>query len=153
MPTKLENRREQLTGMILELQANQVAVNRLRDWYGVFVFTGGDVPSGRYDLLAIASYLQHPFAANRISVGEVERYRHLVETIMQPRRDIAEGPRTLRFRKNLGDIFDRACCDIQALEIALKPVLAKLLEELMSPFPAPRMDATRTIARRPGENG
>jgi hypothetical protein len=134
---------EQLTGMIQELQSNHIALDRLRDWYGVFVFTGGDVPRGRCDLLAIASYLERPFAADRISTGEVERYRHLVEATMEPRQDVAAGPRTLRCRKDLGDAFDRASADIQTLETALEPVLAKLLKELEPPFPAPKMDLKR----------
>lgn len=147
MATTLGKHREQLTGMMLELQANQAALKRLRGWYGVFVFTGGDVPSGRYGLLAMASYVERPFAADRISVGEVERYRHLVEATMQPRRDVTAGPRTLRYRKGLGDVFDRASSEIRTLEIAMESVLAKLLKELEPPLPAPEMEVTKAISQ------
>ena len=145
MPVKSGKHGEQLTRMILELQGNQAALKRMRDWYGVFVFTGGAVPRGRYDLQAIASYLERPFAADRISVGEVERYRYLVEVTMQPGQDVTAGPKTLRYRKDLGDVFDQASAEIQTLGIALESVLAKLLKELETPFPAPEMDATRAI--------
>jgi hypothetical protein len=133
--------------MMLELQANPAALKRLRDWYGVFVFTGGDVPSGRYDLLAMASSVERPFAADRISVEEVERYRHLVEATLQPRRDVTAGPRTLRYRKALGDVFDRASSELQTWEIALESVLATLLKELEPPFPAPEREATKAISQ------
>jgi hypothetical protein len=135
--------REQLTEMLLELQANQVTLRRLRDWYGVFAFTGGDVPSGRCDLPAIASYLERPFAADRIPLGEVERYRHLVEAAMEPRQDMAAGPRTLRCRKDIGDAFSRASSEIQTLETALESVLAKVLKELEPPSPSPESPAER----------
>lgn len=143
MLAELRQHREQLTGMMLELQANQVALKRLRGWYGVFVFTGGGVPNGQCDLLAIASYLEHPFAADRISFGEVERYRNLVEATMEPRQDVAAGPRTLRCRKELGDAFDRASSEIQTLETALESALTALLNDTELPFPVSEMDAKR----------
>jgi hypothetical protein len=134
---------QQLTEMLRELRANHVALKGLRDWYGVFVFTGGDVPSGRCDLLAMASYLERPFAADRISTGEVERYRQLIDATMQPKQDVSARPRTLRCRTDLGDAFDRAFSEIQTLEAALEPVLAKLLAEREQPSPARNTRYTR----------
>jgi hypothetical protein len=126
-------RREQLMGMILELQSNRVSIKRLRDWYTVFVFTGGDAPNSPYDRLAIAAYLKRPFATDRICIGEVERYRHLVEVAMgRGPQNVAE-PRTLRCRSDLADVFDRTSSEIQTLETAIQSVLAKLLRELDSP--------------------
>lgn len=127
----------QLTRMIQELQANQVALVGLRDQYGTFVFTGGDVPSGRCALHAVVSYLERPVASDRILVGELERYRRLVEATMEPRQDVSARPRTLRCRKALGDAFERASSEIQTLATALESVLANLLEELEPPFPSP----------------
>jgi hypothetical protein len=141
MPADPGKHQEQLTGMMLDLHANQAALKSLGDWYGVFVFTGGNVPSGRSNLVAISSYLKRPFAIDRISVEEVERYRHLVETILQPEVAVAPRPRTLRCRKDLGDGVDRALAEIQTLEITLGAVLAELVKELTLPFP--QADAKR----------
>ena len=63
-----------LAEMLQELQANQAGLKRLQDPYGVFVFTGGALPSGPFELLAVNSYLARPFATDRISTGEVQRY-------------------------------------------------------------------------------
>lgn len=133
----------QLTGMIRELRANQVALMGLRDQYGTFVFTGGDVPSGRCGLPAIASYLERPFASDRIPVGELDRYRQLIEATIEPRQDVAARPRTLRCRKGLGDAFERASSEIQTSATALESVLANLLKELERPFPSPEHRPTR----------
>ena len=36
--------REQLAAMLRELQTNRGVLAGLTSWYGLFVFTGGDVP-------------------------------------------------------------------------------------------------------------
>ena len=126
--------------MMRELQANHVVLKELQDWYGVFVFTGGDVPRGQCDLLASDSYLARPFATDRICGGEVKRYRQLVEGIMEPGENVAAGPRSLPCRTDLGDGFDRAFSEINTLETALESALTGLLNEMEPPFPAPEMD-------------
>ena len=145
-PAELRKDREQLVAMIRELQTNRIILDGLLKCYGMFLFTGGVVPREPWGLDAVTSYLQCPFAADRISIREVERYRHLVEATMEPRLDVAAGPRTLRCRKDLGDVSDRASSEIQTLETALESILAKLLKdlkELESPFPAPEIDVKR----------
>ena len=64
---------------------------------------------------------------------------------MQPKPVVTAGPRTVRCRKALGDVFDRVFFEIQTLEIVLKSVLAKLLTELDFPFSVPTMDAPSAI--------
>jgi hypothetical protein len=118
----------QLTGMIQELQTNQATLKGLMNWYGVFVFTGGDVPRGRCDLVAITSYLERPFAADRISTGKVERYQHLVGEIMELGQGFEAGPRTLRCRTSIGDAFRRTSSEIQTLGSALESALTSLAQ-------------------------
>lgn len=138
--TAWRTHQEQLTGMMLELQANHVALKQLQDWYGVFVFTGGDVPSGRCDLVAADAYMARPFATDRICRGEVKRYRQLVAAAMEPGADVAAGPRSLPCRTELGIAFDRAFSEIKTLEAALESALTGLLNESEPLFPAPETD-------------
>ena len=73
----------------------------------------------------------------------VRRYNYRrcnICTFKELRQDVAAGPRTLRCREDLGDVFDRASSEIQTLEAALESVLAKLWKELEPPVPAPEMD-------------
>jgi hypothetical protein len=107
--------RQQSAGMKLELQTNQAVLDGLSNWYGVFAFTGGIVPSGRCELAAINSYLECPFAADCISTEDVKRYRHLIESIMVPTAGISVRPRTLRGRKQIADAFGRAAAEIESL--------------------------------------
>ncbi len=107
--------RQQSAGIKLELQTNQSVLNGLLNWYSVFAFTGGAVPSGHCELAAVNSYLDHPFAADCILTGEVERYRCLIESIMMPQAGIPVRPRTLRGRKQIADAFGRTAAEIEAL--------------------------------------
>ena len=129
LPDELRTYRKELTAMILELQANQAALKGLLDWYGVFAFTGGDVPRGRYSLVGITSYLERPFATSRISTAEVERYGHLVEAVVELGQGPAAGPRTLRCRHDLADAFGRVASEIQTLGSTLESALTKALKE------------------------
>jgi hypothetical protein len=101
--------------MRLELQTNQAVLKGLLNWYGVFAFTGGAIPSGQCELAAVNSYLKRPFATDCISTEEVERYRCLIESIMIPGAGIPARPRTLRGRKQIADAFGRAASEIQSL--------------------------------------
>ena len=73
LPAKLRKYREPLAGLILELQTNQATLEELLNSHGVFAFTGGVVPQGQVSLVGVTSYLERPFAANRVSTAEVQR--------------------------------------------------------------------------------
>ena len=107
--------RQQSAGMRLELRTNRAVLDRLANGYSVFAFTGGTVPSGRFELLAIKSYLERPFATDCISTEEVEHYRYLIESIMIPGKGVPPRPRTLPGRKQIADSFDRAAAEIRSL--------------------------------------
>lgn len=126
-PADLRNCREQLVArMILELQANRITLSEMKDWYGLFVFTGGEIPTGRYDLGALTSYLQRPFADDHILTGEMERYRHSVEAIANLGQGTAASkPRTLRCRKGMGEAFNRASLEMLSLGNGLELALAR----------------------------
>ena len=115
VPGELPARQQQSAGLSLELQTNQAVLDGLLNWYSVFAFTGGTVPSGRCELAAVNSYLALPFATDCISTEEVERYRCLIESIMVPTAGIPAGPRTLRCRKQMSDAFGQAAAEIQDL--------------------------------------
>lgn len=129
LPAELRTYRKELTAMILDLQTNQTALKGLLDWYGVFAFTGGDVPRGRYSLVGITSYLERPFATSRIVTGEVERYGHLLEAATELGQGVTAGPRTLRCRHDMADAFGRVASEIQTLGSTLESVLTKALKE------------------------
>jgi hypothetical protein len=122
-PGESPARRKQSAGMRLELQANQAVLDGLLNWYSVFAFTGGNVPSGRCELAAINSYLELPSATDCISTEEVKRYRYLIESIMIRREGIPTRPRTLRCRKQIADAFGREASEIQSLGSRLKSAL------------------------------
>ena len=107
--------RQRSAGLNLELQANQSVLERLLHCYSVFAFTGGTIPSGQCDLAATDSYLESPFATNRISTEEVKRYRYLIESIRRPTPGVSERPRTLRGRKRIADALGRAVSEIRSL--------------------------------------
>jgi hypothetical protein len=107
--------RQQSAAMILELQAHQAVLNGLSNWYSVFAFTGGMVPSGRCELVAINAYLECPFAADCISTEEVKHYRRLIKSIMIPREGVDTRPRTRRDRRQIADSFGRAAAEIRSM--------------------------------------
>jgi hypothetical protein len=115
--------RQQSAGMRLELQTNQAVLDGLLNWYSVFAFTGGIVPSGRCELVAINSYLEIPFATDCVSTEEVKRYRYLIESIMIPRERIPPRPRTLRGRKQIVAAFSQTASEIQSLGSKLELAL------------------------------
>jgi len=108
-------RRQRSAELNLELRANQTVVDGLLNWYSVFAFTGGSVPSGRCDLAATDSYLERPFVIDRISTEDVKRYRYLIESIMVPPEGISPRPRTLHGRKQIADAFGQAASEIRSL--------------------------------------
>jgi len=127
--TDAEEQHETLTEMLLDLHANQAVLKQMRDWYGVFAFTGGAIPSGQCITLSLASYLDHPFATNRISVAMIERYCQLVEKAVRPSPVETTGPMALRFRKVHEDRFERAYREIQSLETCLASAITDLMTE------------------------
>ena len=91
-----EHVRQRLTAMMLDLLANGAILDELLNCYKMFHFTGGDVPRARWRLVAIASYLEDPFASDRIGTSEAERYRDLAEEITALGQTVAAGrPRTV----------------------------------------------------------
>ena len=131
-PTKSNETREQLVAMVRGLQANRIILDELLNCYGVFRFTGGVVPSEPWDLVAITSYLQCPFAADGISTAAIERYRHLAETIVDLGQAIAVGerPRSLRCRHDIAHKFGRGSSEIRELGSKLESAMTKLVEEM-----------------------
>ncbi len=131
-PAELRKDREQLAAMIRELQSNRIVLDELLNCYGMFHFTGGVVPREPWRFVAMASYLQCPFAADHISTAAIERYRHLAETIMDLGQAITTGarPRTLRCRHDIAEKFGRDSSEIGTLGNTLEPAMTKLVEEL-----------------------
>jgi len=130
LPAELRKAPGLLTAMIVELQTNQAALNDLADSYGVFLFTGGDLPRGRCGLVAVTSYLKRPFASDRISLGEIQHYGHVVETLMTlGQRIAAPRPRTPRSRRDMADVFSRVFSNIRTLGSTLESVLTQLSKE------------------------
>lgn len=123
------NRHEELAEMVLELQTNQVVLEGLTRWYGVFVFTGGQVPTAPWNLVAMTSYLKHPLAADCLSISEIHRYRHLAQAISELGHP-GTGPTTLRYRHDLGDKFVQAASEMRGLANTLELSLTKAVEEL-----------------------
>lgn len=123
--------REQLVTMLRELQANRIVLDRLATGYGVFRFTGGIVPREAWNLGAVTTYLQHPFAAGRIPTAGAQRYRHLAETIVELGQEAITrtAPRTLRCRVDIADRFDRDSSEIRTLGSRLQSSMARLIEE------------------------
>jgi hypothetical protein len=120
------NHREELAAMTLEFETNRTVLDGLTDRYGVFVFTGGAVPTARWDLAAMTTYLEHPCAADRISTGEIDRYRNAAGAIDELGGAAAgAGPRTLRCRHDIGDRFGRAASEIRVLTGTLEAEVAK----------------------------
>jgi hypothetical protein len=115
---------QELAAMIRELEANRVILDELSDCYGMFLFTGGDVPKRPWGLVAIMSYLHRPFVADRIRTVEVQRYWDLAQAIMALGESVAVGrPRTLRARKSIADAFGSACSEVQILGNALEAAM------------------------------
>jgi hypothetical protein len=126
------NDRGELAAMLLDLQTNRSTLRGLTSWYGLFVFTGGDVPTAQWDLAAMTSCLEHPLAADCPLTLEIQRYRHLIQTLSglgQP----GIRPRTLRCRHDLGDKFRQAASEIRVLTDKLESSVTKAMEELQPP--------------------
>jgi hypothetical protein len=143
-PAELRKDRQQLLAMRLELQANRILLDGLLDCYGTFRFTGGVVPREAWGLVAMTSYLECPFAADRISIAAAERYRHLAGAIMDLGHTITAGarPRTLHCRFDIADAFDRDSTEIRALGSTLESAITKIVEE---PEPSPRLPDTESV--------
>ena len=135
--------RERLTAMLEELQTNQALLHQLNLGYRMFRFTGGDVPRQPWRLVAITSYVEHPFAADRVCTSEAVRYCYLAETIMALGQTVATGrPRTLRQRWDLAKTFAEAELEIDTIRGELATAFTGVFDELAaSPSFAERMHA------------
>jgi hypothetical protein len=126
---KVQRQREQLLAMILELQTNRLILDGLANCYGVFLFTGGVVPREPWGLFAMTSYLQRPFAVDRVSTAAVGRYRQVAEEIMKLGQAITEGarPRSRRCRHDIAERFGRESAELLALGSTLESAMAKIV--------------------------
>ena len=81
----------------------------------------------------MTSYLRCPFAVDRSSFAETDRYRHLAETIMDLGQATSAGarPRSLRCRHDIAARFDRDAFEIRALGSTLETAMTRLVEQLM----------------------
>jgi hypothetical protein len=124
--------REDLAAMILELRANQAILDGLKRWFGLFVFTGGQVPTAEWNLAAMTSYLEQPVAASSLSAMDILRYQDLIQTVRELDQPHA-GPRTLRCRHDQGARFGQAASEIQSLTDTLESSITKAMEGLPLP--------------------
>ena len=121
--------RDALAAIVFELRANRKILFELTNWFSVFVFTGGRVPTAPWSLAATTSYLQQPSAADGGAILEMQRYRSLVQTIV----DIGHtgtGPRTLKCRRSMEDRFASAAAELRPLADALELSMNKVMEAI-----------------------
>lgn len=123
-----QNEHEELAAMLLELQTNRGLLDGLTRWYGLFVFTGGDVPTAPWNLAATTSHLEHPLAADYLLTAELQRYRHLIQTVGELGQS-GVRPRTLRCRYEMGHNFRQAASEMWILTDALESSVMKALQE------------------------
>ena len=135
--------RERVTAILSELHANRAILDELVTDYNVFRFRGGEVTRGPWHLVAITSYVEHPFAADRILTSEAESYCDLAEKMMALGQAVAIArPRTLRQRWALAKTFAETAVEIRSVGGGFEAALANLLQELgASPTFAERMHA------------
>jgi hypothetical protein len=129
----LFNPKQQLQAILGELQTNRSTLNELFDCYRMFLFTGGTIPMTRWELAAITSYIERPFAADQITHGDVILYRHLAEAIMGAGEEVAAtGPKSVRRRHALTDTFRGLFLDVRTLGRALDASVTNALATLQA---------------------
>ena len=119
--------RDALAAIVVELRTNRTVLFDLTNWFSLFVFTGGKVPAAPWSLAATTSYLQQPTAADGGAALKMQRYRGLVQTIV----DIGQtgtAPRTLKCRRSMGDRFASAAAELRLLADALEMSMTKITE-------------------------
>jgi hypothetical protein len=130
--TTSRNHREELAAMLQELQANRGILDGLARWYGLFVFTGGDVPTAQWNLAAITAYLEHPSTTNCLPTSELQHYQQRIQTIRELGTP-GTGLTTLRYRHDLGEKFNQAASKVRVLADALESSVTKAMEDLPAP--------------------
>jgi hypothetical protein len=125
----MPKQREEVAAMVLELKGNRAVLDGLTNWYEVFVFTGGHVPTAHWNLVAMTSYLEHPSATDCLWTSEIEHYRRLAQAISDMGQ-AGTGPRTLRCRHDLGDRFGQAASEIRLVADSLASSMTKAMERL-----------------------
>ncbi len=121
--------RDALAAILVELRTNRTVLFDLTNWFSMFVFTGGQVPTAPWSLAATTLYLQQPSAADGGGTLEVQRDRSLVQTIVDIGRT-GTGPRTLKCRRSMGDRFAAAALELRSLADALELSMTKTMEAL-----------------------
>ena len=119
--------RDTVAAIVFELRTNRTVLFDLTNWFSLFVFTGGKVPTALWSLAATTSYLQQPSAADGGPTLEMQRYRSLVQLIV----DIGHtgtSPRTLKCRRSMGDRFGLAAAELRLLADALESSMTKNME-------------------------
>jgi hypothetical protein len=122
--------REQLSAMILDLQANRVVLDGLSIRCTMFRFTGGTIPAQAWSISRMASYLTRSPSAGCIVTEDVERYLALIGTLVELQLGVATAakPRTLRVRFAITDAFGRALSEILPLGSRLETAVKRSLE-------------------------
>jgi hypothetical protein len=130
VPSAMQERREALLAIRWEMQSNRSLLKGLRGPYGVFLFTGGAIPRMPCELAAITSYLDQPFAVERVLAVQMERYRNLAEMLIQQGQTPSPRPRTLPCRRGLTDAFNRVSSEMEVLESTLEREIGRALQEV-----------------------
>lgn len=134
--------RGHLSAMVLAVQSNRGAVERLAARYGMFRFTGGDIPTDVWHLEAVRSFLTSPFVTHFVTTGAVQRYQDCIKTIIALSATTPQSvrPKTLRSRHELATTFRRASADVLAsgktLESALTSLIANIPPNKRGPAPS-----------------
>jgi hypothetical protein len=134
----LFNPEQHLQAIRRELQTNRSTLNELFDCYHMFLFTGGTIPLTRWDVAAIASYIEHPCATDRNMLDDVVRYRQLAEAIQEVGKEVSgSGPKSLRKRRGFTDTFKGLFGEIRALASALESSATNALAMLTTSSAVP----------------
>lgn len=116
---------QQLRAMSEELRDNRAIHLNLLDHYDVFRFTGGDIPSERWNVVALTSFLRQPAPAAEGTVKVVEQYLHLIQNFTDLGQEVAKckGPKSLRARHEFAARFSVDSAKFQSLGNSLELAL------------------------------
>jgi len=144
LPAEWPSYREQLSAMILALQANRAVLDRLLIRCSMYRFSGGIIAAEPWRLTAMTSYLARPPGTECIAPADVERYLALIGTLVDLQGGVATAarPRTLRHRHEITDALGRACSEILSMESGLESAMTSAFE---APQPTPAIYETSAM--------
>jgi hypothetical protein len=122
---------EQLSAMIVELQANRVVLDRLSIRSSMFCFTGGTIPAQAWCIRCMTSYLTlQSRAAGLVGAEDAKHYLALIETLNELQLGVAAAalPRTLRNRRDITDALDKMLREVLSLGSRLETDLRRSLD-------------------------